>query len=86
VRFDQDQNSAFDQTGLAEQLRRDGVERIVVGGLAEDVCVRATVLDGVREGFEVIVIANATLPVTPEGGAASRREMREAGARFVTTE
>jgi nicotinamidase/pyrazinamidase len=65
VRFDQDQNSAFDQTGLAEQLRRDGVERIVVGGLAEDVCVRATVLDGVREGFEVIVIANATLPSSP---------------------
>jgi nicotinamidase/pyrazinamidase len=65
VRFDQDQNSAFDQTGLAEQLRRDGVERIVVGGLAEDVCVRATVLDGVREGFEVIVIANAILPSSP---------------------
>jgi nicotinamidase/pyrazinamidase len=83
VRFDQDQNSAFDQTGLAQRLRRDGVRRIFVAGLAEDVCVRATVLDGVRQGFEVVVIENATLPVTPAGSEASRREMREAGAHFL---
>ncbi|MEX2496295.1 MAG: nicotinamidase [Woeseia sp.] len=85
VRFDQDQNSAFDETGLAEQLRRDGVKRIFVGGLAEDVCVRATVLDGAREGFEVVVIEDATFPVTPEGGEQCRVEMREAGARFEST-
>ena len=34
VRFDQDQNSAFDQTGLAERLSHDGVQRLFVGGLA----------------------------------------------------
>ena len=28
VRFDQDQNSVFDQTGLSVQLRRDGVGRL----------------------------------------------------------
>lgn len=82
VRFDQDQNSAFDQTGLAERLRRDAVRRLWVGGLAEDVCVRATVLDARREGFEVMVIEDATRPVTPEGGEKARREMRDAGARL----
>ena len=82
VRFDQDQNSAFDQTGLAAELRSAGVRRLFVGGLAEDVCVRATALDGLGEGFEVVVIEDATFPVTPEGGIACRREMREAGARF----
>lgn len=81
TRFDQDQNSAFDQTGLAIQLRRDGIRRLWVGGLAQDVCVRATVLDGLREGFEVALIPDASLPVTPEGGERSLREMREAGAR-----
>jgi nicotinamidase/pyrazinamidase len=86
VRFDQDQNSAFDQTGLAAQLRRDGISRIFVGGPAEDVCVRATVLDGLKEGFDVVVIQNATLPVTPEGGEKSRLEMRNAGARFQSAE
>jgi len=34
VRFDKDQNSAFDDTGLAVELRQRGVHRIWVGGLA----------------------------------------------------
>ena len=80
TRFDQDQNSAFDQTGLATQLRRDGIERLWVGGLAQDVCVRATVLDGLKEGFEVALIPDASLPVTPEGGERALREMKAAGA------
>lgn len=86
VRFDQDQNSVFDQTGLAAQLRSDGIRRLWVGGLAEDVCVRATVLDGLKEDFEVVVIEDGTRPVTPEGGETARREMENAGARFAATE
>lgn len=85
ARFDHDQYSAFDETGLAEQLRRDGISRLWVGGLAEDVCVRATVLDALKEGFEVTVIEDAVRPVTPEGGDKARSEMREAGARFCNS-
>src|SRR5277367_642114 len=55
TRFDKDQNSAFDQTGLADDLRKRGIRRLWVGGLAEDVCVLATVMDGRREGIEVFV-------------------------------
>jgi nicotinamidase/pyrazinamidase len=83
VRFDQDQNSAFDQTGLAVQLKRDGVTRLWVGGLALDVCVLATVLDARKLGFEVHVILEATRPVTPEGGDEAIRTMRDAGAKIV---
>jgi nicotinamidase/pyrazinamidase len=83
VRFDQDQNSAFDQTGLAVQLRKDGIRRVWVAGLAEDVCVLATVLDGCREGFEVVLITNATRPITSESGEKARRQMQEAGARIA---
>lgn len=86
VRFDHDQYSAFDQTGLGVELRRTGILRLWVGGLAEDVCVHATVLGGLREGFKVVVIENAVRPVTPEGGEKARREMRQAGARFETAE
>lgn len=86
VRFDQDQNSAFDQTGLGTELREKRIRRLWIGGLAQDVCVRATVLDALKEGFEVVVIANATRPVTPEGGGAARREMGDAGARFEAVE
>lgn len=82
VRFDQDQNSVFDQTGLAEQLRYDGVKRLLVGGLAEDVCVLATVLDGRKEGFVVVLISDATRPVTITGGVVARSRMQAAGARL----
>lgn len=86
VRFDQDQNSAFDQTGLAARLHQDGIRRLWVGGLAEDVCVRASVLDARQEGFEVMVIEDATRPVTPQGGEQARQEMRAAGACFARGE
>lgn len=83
VRFDQDQNSAFDQTGLGDQLRRDGIRRLLVCGLAEDVCVLATVLDGRRAGFEVALIQNATRPISSESGEDARRQMEDAGAHLV---
>ncbi len=83
VRFDQDQNSAFDQTGLGEHLRREGIRRLWVGGLAQDVCVLASVLDARREGFEVGVIKEATRPVTREAGEEALRQMAEAGAEIV---
>ena len=53
--------------------------RVFVGGLAEDVCVRATALDAVKSGFKTHLIAGATKPVTPEGGKAALEEMRQAG-------
>jgi len=80
VRFDQDQYSAFDQTGFADELRRTGIKRLWVGGLAEDVCVQATVLDARTAGFAVHLIPGATRPVTEEGGRAAREAMRAAGA------
>jgi nicotinamidase/pyrazinamidase len=86
VRFDRDQYSAYDQTGLAMELRKQGVWRVWIGGLAQDVCVCATVLDARREGFETIVIADATRPVTRAGGERTREEMFQAGARFDATD
>lgn len=83
VRFDKDQYSAFDETGLAERLRQDGVSRVWVGGLALDVCVEATALGGREAGFDIHVIAAATRPITKEGGEKALAAMRAAG---VTTE
>src|SRR6266852_4650860 len=39
-------------TGLTDELRRLGVRRVHIGGLATDYCVRATVLDALAAGFE----------------------------------
>jgi nicotinamidase/pyrazinamidase len=84
VRFDRDQYSAFDETGFATELRRRGVHRLWVGGLAQDVCVRATVLDARKEGFETIVIADATRPVTREDGERAVQDMQRAGVVFAS--
>lgn len=84
VRLDQDQNSAFDQTGLADHLKKRGVQRLWVGGLAEDVCVVATALDARESGFEVVLVQEATRPVSARSGEAARRRMREAGVHLVS--
>ena len=82
-RGDRDQYSAFDATGLADDLREKGVGRVWIGGLAEDVCVRATALDAAKEGFRPQVIAAATKPVSAAGGETARADMRNAGATIV---
>jgi nicotinamidase/pyrazinamidase len=85
TRVDRDQYSAFDETGLADELKKRGVKRVWVGGLAQDVCVRATALDARRHGFDTIVIRDATRPVNAAGGERANAEMSEAGVRFETT-
>lgn len=77
---DRDAYSAFDGTDLAEQLRQRNIRRLWVGGLAQDVCVKATVLDGEHEGFDVHVITDATRPVNPRSGRKALQEMARAGA------
>ena len=81
--FDRDAYSAFDGTGLATYLRRRGVRRLLVGGLAEDVCVQETVRGARDAGFEVQVILDAVRAVDPDGSAEARRAMTEAGAGLL---
>jgi len=79
---DRDAYSAFDGTGLAQELRARGVDRLVVGGLATDYCVRASVLDAIAEGFAVTVLAEGIRGVEVQPGDTERalQEMRAAGA------
>ena len=72
--------SDFTGTALGEQLRRKGVQRLFVGGLALEYCVRATVLEGLTEGFEVHLLLPATRSVKEGDGQRAVDEMRAAGA------
>jgi len=83
-RRDFDQYSAFDRTGLADDLRRHGAKRVWVCGLALDVCVRATALDSVAAGFPTLLVVAATAPVTAEGGAIAQAELAQAGVQLLT--
>jgi len=80
--------SAFDGTDLAQILRDQKVEEVWVGGLATDYCVKHTVLDALRQGFEVKALADAmrAVNVKPDDGALAIAEMRTAGAKIVGNE
>ena len=67
-------------TGLATWLRERGVTDLDVGGIATDHCVRATVLDALREGFGVRLLPDTIAGVAPETTEAALREMAAAGA------
>lgn len=77
--------SAFGGTDLADQLRRAGVKRLFVAGLATDYCVLASVLDALAHGFSVVVLRDAIAAVDAQPGDGERAvaRMRDAGARFV---
>ena len=82
---DREAYSAFAGTDLAQQLRRAGLRRLFVGGLATDYCVLRTVLDARWLGFDVVVLSDAIAAVEAEPGAGERAiaEMQRAGATFV---
>jgi nicotinamidase/pyrazinamidase len=72
-------------TELDPLLRARGVERVVICGLATDYCVRATVLDALRLGYETTVLRDAIASVELEEGDGERAigEMQQAGARLA---
>jgi len=80
--------SSFHGGNLAEVLKDRGVDRVFVAGLATDYCVKNTVLDARREGFDVTVVADAIRGIDVEPGDSERaiEVMREAGADFTTSD
>ncbi|HTW17783.1 MAG TPA: isochorismatase family protein [Nocardioides sp.] len=69
-----------DGVPLADWLRERRVTQVDVCGIATDHCVRATVLDAVREGFEVRLLPGLCAGVAPETSEAAMAEMIDAGA------
>jgi nicotinamidase/pyrazinamidase len=79
--------SSFHGSGLADVLRERGVKRLFVTGLTTDYCVKNTVLDGLREGFEVTVVVDAirAVNVQPGDGDRALEEMKAAGAGLASS-
>lgn len=55
-------------TVMESKLRERGVERVVVVGIAADVCVKETALDAVTRGFGTTVLREATRGVDLQPG------------------
>jgi nicotinamidase/pyrazinamidase len=68
-------------TELQALLKAHGTERVVIGGLATDYCVKATALDATRLGYPTTVLAGAVRAVDLAAGDGDRAlaEMAAAG-------
>lgn len=80
--LERDAYSGFQGTNLAARLKELQVSRVFVGGLATDYCVLNTVKDGLKNGFHVVLLRDATRAVNlkPGDGEKAEQEMVELGA------
>jgi nicotinamidase/pyrazinamidase len=69
---------------LGHFLRRGGIKEVDVCGLATDYCVKATALDGLKQGFAVRVLSELCAAISPQGAIATRAEVEAAGGQYVT--
>jgi len=78
--------SGFDGAELANILKKQGVTRVFVGGLATDYCVKNTVLDARKMGFETVLLSDAIRGINAEPGDVRKAiaEMIKNGAEQVT--
>src|SRR5690606_19985006 len=78
-------HTGHEQPTELEQLLRDhGIERVIVVGLAQDVCVKATAIDAASLGFDTTVPLGLTRGVNVEPGDDERanQEMAAAGVHL----
>ncbi len=80
--------SAFEGTTLDERLRKTGVRRLFIGGLATDYCVLNTVRDAIKRGYAVCFLMDGIRAVNlqPDDGRKAEDEMIRLGAVPVRLE
>ncbi|MEM2750093.1 MAG: bifunctional nicotinamidase/pyrazinamidase [Nitrososphaerales archaeon] len=83
---DREAYSGFEGTNLSSLLKDQGIKTVFIGGLATDYCVKATVLDALKEGFHVVFLEDASKGVDVNKGDSERaiKIMMEKGAEKAT--
>jgi nicotinamidase/pyrazinamidase len=73
-------------TGLTGYLRRRGIDRVFLCGLATDYCVAWSALDARSEGFETYVIEDACRAIDLKGSLAKAwADMTKAGVKRINS-
>ena len=80
------ENDRATRTGLAGYLRERSLKRLFIVSLATDFCVTYSAEDARREGFSVVVVADACRGIDLDGSlAAAMARMRAAGVAIART-
>ena len=85
-RFDSYSGFADDgghRTEMDALLRKNGIENLIIYGLATDYCVKATALDALDAGYKVELILDLCRGVNPDTTRAAVEEMRNKGIRII---
>jgi nicotinamidase/pyrazinamidase len=72
-----------DRPRLHQWLLSEGIDTVLVCGLAFDYCVRATALDARRLGFETVVLGRLTAAISAQGEALTHEELSDHGVRVI---
>lgn len=76
--------SAWETPEFADAIRSIRRPKIILAGIATDVCVTITALDLIRNGYEVYVVADASAAPTEQAELAAFHRLAQAGAVLVS--
>jgi nicotinamidase/pyrazinamidase len=71
------------KTILDSALKKAGVDKLLMFGIATDYCVKSTAIDGAKLGFEVIVVKDLCRGVDPKTTEKAVQEMTASGVKVV---
>jgi len=74
--------SGFDETPLDQELRKRGIGRVGVAGIATEYCVLATALDARKGNFETTVLEDLIRAVQDKDVPLVFRELQKAGIKL----
>lgn len=76
--------SGFQDTNLVKNLRKLGIDSLVITGLTAEYSVKATAFDALKEGFTVYLVEDAIKGMKPaETLAGAVTEMKQAGVKVI---
>ena len=79
-------NAHLKSTGLAGYLREKGAEELYFCGLAAEYCVYFSVKDALQEGFQAVLIEDATRPLDQADFEKAKKDILEKGGKIITAE
>jgi nicotinamidase/pyrazinamidase len=67
------------KTGMDKILKKNGIKKLIIYGIATDYCVKATAVDAADAGYKVTVIEGLCKGVAPKTTAQALKEMKAKG-------
>ena len=81
-------NAHRQATGLNHYLKEKGANKLYIMGLASDYCLKFTVIDGCKEGYDITVVTDGCRGIDMNEGDVDRafEDMKKAGAKMMTSD